>query len=213
MLTTSKKLSNIHRTFWEPWLTIAPARWQAPQYVKLPQDKRVSSKFPKPSKESVASTDRDARHGEKLKFSRNWIENTPPQFVYTTCHQLLQRTRILTPQMPNRLIMYNGTRTHHPLMEVGAETKQPIWHEVATLFTKHRMTEREPNYVRGLVHDTSITILSNDKERARMVMDKLDYLQKIAALLNDYKSYRWLSKNTLTTTNNHINQLLDGLRL
>lgn len=64
-----------------------------------------------------------------------------------------------------------------------------------------------------LRNDVFIVVLPTDTERATVIIDKADYLQKSTTFLNDCYFFLRLLANSLTALTHKISKLLDRLRV
>ena len=74
------------------------------------------------------------------------------------------------------------------------------------------ITVKENEAIKSLRNDDSIVIVSADKGRAAVVMDKVEYEQKITEHLSDKLTYKSVTTNPNNTLQNKVNSELKQLR-
>ncbi|BHF77739.1 hypothetical protein SprV_0602084800 [Sparganum proliferum] len=99
--------------------------------------------------------------------------------------------------------------------EATEETKNLIRHQVSSLLMAHRsrevLSKVERDALRELKADKDLVIVSTDKWRSTVVLDRKDYLQKAKGLLEDRQFYVPCATNPLKTLTREINATLLAL--
>ena len=101
------------------------------------------------------------------------------------------------------------------LKDVSSDQKNDLRQKVTTALKnsnrKSNLTSYEKNAIKSLKEDNSIIIISADKEKATVVINKEDYNSKITTHLNDQNTYLKLTQilqNTARTGNHNPNNSL-----
>ena len=77
---------------------------------------------------------------------------------------------------------------------------------------RNAKTKQERNAIKDLKNDDNIIILSTDKGRMTVIMNKSDYIDKAETLLKDANTYQPLDTDPSKTTMNNINKKLKHLK-
>ncbi|BHF73525.1 hypothetical protein SprV_0401660600 [Sparganum proliferum] len=99
--------------------------------------------------------------------------------------------------------------------EATEETKRLIRHQVSSLLITHRsrkvLSKVERDALRKLKADKDLVIVSADKGRSTIVLDRTDYLQKVKGLLEDRQFYVSCETNPVKARTRKINATLLAL--
>ncbi|BHF63459.1 hypothetical protein SprV_0200645100 [Sparganum proliferum] len=92
--------------------------------------------------------------------------------------------------------------------EATEETKSLIRHQVSSLLMAHRpreaLSKDERDALRELKADKDLAIVTADKGRSTVVLDRTDYLRKAKSLLDDRQFYAPCATNSLKTLTREI---------
>ena len=96
---------------------------------------------------------------------------------------------------------------------LAEEVAEPARTEVIGVISKARptpmnMLPQEFHAIKNLQKDDSIVVLPVDKGRATVVMDVVEYDQKMNSLLTDSKTYKKLTKDPTPSLEQKMNEML-----
>ncbi|BHF63172.1 hypothetical protein SprV_0200616300 [Sparganum proliferum] len=96
--------------------------------------------------------------------------------------------------------------------EATEETKSLIRHQVSSLLMAHRpreaLSKDERDALRELKADKYLVIVTADKGRSTVVLDRTDYLRKAKGLLEDRQFYVPCATNPVKALTREINAML-----